>query len=220
MTRDDYSLGLLFSQWQFWQEVLRGCHAIWFRKQAIDGVSAFPPAPPVSKASGLYLAVFAIMQRNDSQISCELPEDDAECWDGKRVPRLSWPSQSSDLALLSWKAAGKAAEKQAPWRINKPERCQDSWPDWRFWNVQNTQKGSALPPCPKPSFHQHVRALCVDTDTSQRNTLMVKRSPAIARLWNSPRPGFCCNHGHSYGALFSRYMENLSRKTSGIFTTV
>lgn len=54
MTRSDYSLGLLFSQ--FWQEAFRGSHAIWLRKQAIDGVSAFLPAPSVSKESGLYRA--------------------------------------------------------------------------------------------------------------------------------------------------------------------
>lgn len=110
MTKSNYSLG-----W-FLQGVFRGSLAIWLWKWAINGISAFPPAPSVSRqfcviSCCLFLAM---MLQNDPQISSEWSKGWCNVWDGKGVHHL-WSSHSPDLALLSWKASASA---ESNWRIS------------------------------------------------------------------------------------------------------
>ena len=116
---------------------------------------------------------------------CELPEDDAACWDGKRVPRLSWPSQSwpGTVVLESccprWKL--KNLQHTPPDTWTRPEHCQDSRPDWRFWNVHNIQKGSTRPPCPRPHSINTGELLAL-TPTQAWETLLMVNTISCKRL--------------------------------------
>lgn len=120
-----------------------------------------------------------MIKQNDFQLFWEWPEDDAMCWDGKRH-HLPWPLQGPDLASLSCKVAAPA---ESYWRCRppdtqpRPEHCQDSRPDSKFWNVHNTQKKLSYASLPEALIPPACQSSLGWNQPSQRNILIVKRSP-------------------------------------------
>lgn len=120
-----------------------------------------------------------MIKQNDSQLFWEWPADDVTCWDGKRAS-LTTTTPRPWLASLSCKVA---APVESYWRYRppdtqpRPEHCQDGRPDSKFWNAHNTQKKLSYVSLPEALIPPECQSSLCWKQRSQRNILMVKRSP-------------------------------------------
>lgn len=155
------------------------------------------------------------MQQNDSQISWEWPENDATCWDRRKVQCLSPPSRSPDLALLSSKVAAPAVSSRTFSSIDhlthKPGlntiRTAGQTRDSGMFQIFRKARLCL------PAQVLHSTACESDLGWNWHEPEQGFHGERISREGPDcaihPHPEFCRNQHHSFHALLSRYMEKL-----------